>query len=99
MNYQFDFNFLSGNFGLLWDGLKVTLQLALVSNIVGLVLGFGLCLLTLSRWFFLRWPAQLFIEFFAARRCCCRSSGSSTACRCCSMCSSTRSPWACSPWA
>ena len=64
MNYQFDFNFLNGNVGLLWDGLKVTLQLALVSNIVGLVLGFGLCLLTLSRWFFLRWPAQLFIEFF-----------------------------------
>lgn len=64
MNYQFDFNFINGNFGLLWDGLKVTLQLALVSNIVGLVLGFGLCLLTLSRWFFLRWPAQLFIEFF-----------------------------------
>ena len=64
MNYQFDFNFLQGNFGLLWDGLKVTLQLALVSNIVGLMLGFGLCLLTLSRWFFLRWPAQLFIEFF-----------------------------------
>jgi polar amino acid transport system permease protein len=64
MNYQFDFNFLSGNFGLLWDGLKVTLQLALVSNVIGLLLGFGLCLLTLSRWFFLRWPAQLFIEFF-----------------------------------
>jgi len=64
MNYQFDFNFLQGNFGLLWDGLKVTLQLALVSNIVGLVLGFALCLLTLSRWFFLRWPAQMFIEFF-----------------------------------
>lgn len=64
MNYQFDFSFFNGNFGLLWDGLKVTLQLALVSNIVGLVLGFGLCLLTLSRWFFLRWPAQLFIEFF-----------------------------------
>ena len=64
MNYQFDFNFLSGNAGLLWEGLKVTLQLSLVSNMVGLVLGFGLCLLTLSRWFFLRWPAQLFIEFF-----------------------------------
>ena len=64
MNYQFDFNFLQGNFGLLWDGLKVTLELALVSNIVGLVVGFGLCLLTLSRWFFLRWPAQMFIEFF-----------------------------------
>ncbi|NBA93824.1 amino acid ABC transporter permease [Pseudomonas sp. R5(2019)] len=64
MNYQFDFSFLNGNIGLLWDGLKVTLQLALVSNVVGLVCGFGLCLLTLSRWFFLRWPAQMFIEFF-----------------------------------
>jgi len=64
MNYQFDFHFLSGNFGALWDGLKVTVQLALISNVVGLTLGFGLCLLTLSRWFFIRWPAQLFIEFF-----------------------------------
>lgn len=64
MNYQFDFHFLSGNFGALWDGLKVTVQLALISNVVGLTLGFGLCLLTLNRWFFIRWPAQLFIEFF-----------------------------------
>lgn len=64
MNYQFDFHFLTGNYGALWDGLKVTLQLALVANAIGLTLGFGLCLLTLSRWFFLRWPAQLFIEFF-----------------------------------
>lgn len=64
MNYSFDFHFLTGNYGALWDGLKVTLQLALVSNAIGLTLGFGLCLLTLSRWFFLRWPAQLFIEFF-----------------------------------
>lgn len=37
MNYEFDFHFLSGNFGVLWDGLKVTLQLALISNVVGLV--------------------------------------------------------------
>lgn len=64
MNYEFDFHFLTGNFEVLWDGLKVTLQLALISNVVGLVLGFGLCLLTLSKWFFIRWPAQLFIEFF-----------------------------------
>jgi polar amino acid transport system permease protein len=64
MDYQFDFHFLSGNFGALWDGLKVTLELALVSNLMGLTLGFGLCLLAMHRWFFLRWPAQLFIEFF-----------------------------------
>jgi polar amino acid transport system permease protein len=31
---------------------------------MGLTLGFGLCLLAMHRWFFLRWPAQLFIEFF-----------------------------------
>lgn len=64
MNYEFDFGFLNGNVGTLWDGLKVTLQLALAANVVGLVCGFGLCLMTLSRWFFIRWPAQLFIEFF-----------------------------------
>lgn len=64
MNYQFDFHFLSGSLPALWEGLKVTLELALVSNLLGLTLGFGLCLLTMSRWFFLRWPAQLFIEFF-----------------------------------
>ncbi|MBN0063673.1 ABC transporter permease subunit, partial [Pseudomonas aeruginosa] len=48
----------------LLDGLKVALELALVSNLIGLVAGFGLSLMTLSRWFFIRWPAQLFVEFF-----------------------------------
>ena len=64
MNYHFDFHFLNGSLPALLDGLKVTLELALVSNLIGLVCGFVLCLMTLSRWFFVRWPAQLFIEFF-----------------------------------
>ncbi|HDS1736524.1 amino acid ABC transporter permease [Pseudomonas sp. BP8] len=64
MNYQFDFHFLSGSLPALLDGLKVTLELALVANLIGLTCGFLLCLMTLSRWFFIRWPAQLFIEFF-----------------------------------
>jgi polar amino acid transport system permease protein len=64
MDYQFDFHFLKGSFDAIWDGLMVTLQLAFVSNVIGLILGFGLCLLAMSRWFILRWPAQLFIEFF-----------------------------------
>lgn len=64
MNYQFDFHFLSGSLPALLDGLKVTLQLALVSNLIGLTCGFLLCLMTLSRWTAIRWPAQLFIEFF-----------------------------------
>ncbi|NRH43202.1 amino acid ABC transporter permease [Pseudomonas sp. MS15a(2019)] len=64
MNYQFDFHFLNGTLGPLWQGLKVTLQLALAANLMGLVMGFLLCLLTLNRWRLVRLPAQLFIEFF-----------------------------------
>ncbi|MBB2895178.1 amino acid ABC transporter permease [Pseudomonas sp. AS2.8] len=64
MNYQFDFHFLNGTLGPLWQGLKVTLQLALAANLMGLVLGFLLCLLTSNRWRLVRLPAQLFIEFF-----------------------------------
>ncbi|SAL02426.1 polar amino acid ABC transporter inner membrane subunit [Caballeronia pedi] len=64
MNYQFDFRFLEGSFGALLDGLRVTIELAVASNLMGLVLGFALCLLAMSRWTIVRWPAQLFIEFF-----------------------------------
>ena len=64
MNYHFDFSFLLGSIGALLDGLRVTVVLAVAANAMGLVLGFVLCLLAMSRWTFVRWPAQLFIEFF-----------------------------------
>ncbi|MGJ7548956.1 amino acid ABC transporter permease [Pseudomonas alloputida] len=64
MNYQFDFHFLNGSLPALLDGLKVTLELALVANLIGLTCGFVLCLMALSRWWVIRWPAQLLIEFF-----------------------------------
>ncbi|MDR8032118.1 amino acid ABC transporter permease [Burkholderia cenocepacia] len=64
MNYHFDFSFLAGSVGALVDGLKVTVVLAVAANAMGLVLGFVLCLLAMSRWAIVRWPAQLFIEFF-----------------------------------
>ncbi|MEM5339637.1 amino acid ABC transporter permease [Paraburkholderia azotifigens] len=64
MGYQFDFSFLQGSAAALLQGLKVTLELALAANVMGLVLGFFLCLVVMSRWQFVRWPAQLFIEFF-----------------------------------
>ncbi|MBN3722789.1 amino acid ABC transporter permease [Burkholderia sp. Ac-20379] len=64
MHYQFDFRFLEGSAGALLGGLRVTVELALASNLMGIVLGFALCLLAMSRWAALRWPAQLFIEFF-----------------------------------
>lgn len=64
MHYQFDFSFLEGTVPKLLAGLRVTIELALAANVMGLVLGFLLCLLAMSRWALLRWPAQLFIEFF-----------------------------------
>ncbi|MCO8577880.1 amino acid ABC transporter permease [Burkholderia multivorans] len=64
MNYHFDFSFLAGSVGALLDGLKVTVVLAVAANAMGLVLGFVLCLFAMSRWVFVRWPPQLFIEFF-----------------------------------
>ncbi|VWB24020.1 polar amino acid ABC transporter inner membrane subunit [Burkholderia aenigmatica] len=64
MSYHFDFSFLTGSVGPLLQGLKVTVELALAANAMGLVLGFLLCLLVMSRWAIVRWPAQLFIEFF-----------------------------------
>lgn len=64
MHYQFDFNFLDGNIGALLQGLKVTIELAVAANVMGLVLGFLLCLLVMSRWAVVRAPAQLFVEFF-----------------------------------
>lgn len=64
MNYHFDFSFLAGSLGKLLDGLRVTLELALAANVMGVVLGFLLCLVVMSRWAIARWPAQLFIEFF-----------------------------------
>jgi polar amino acid transport system permease protein len=64
MGYHFDFSFLHGSLGSLLAGLRVTLELAIASNLMGLVLGFFLCLMAMSRMAFVRLPAQLFIEFF-----------------------------------
>lgn len=64
MGYHFDFSFLDGKLPQLLDGLKITLELTIVSNAIGLVFGFFLCLMTLSRLAVVRAPARMFIEFF-----------------------------------
>lgn len=64
MNYTPSFHHVFDNFDKLLDGLWITLQLTLAANLVGLVFGFGLSLLALSRLAAIRWPAQLYIEFF-----------------------------------
>lgn len=64
MAYAFDFHSLRQNTHLLFDGLLTTLQLTAAANAVGLVLGFGIALLALSRHVLLRAPATAFVEFF-----------------------------------
>jgi len=64
MDYELDFSFLPDEWPALAQGLWVTVRLAVAANIMGLTLGFGLCLLAMSRQKILRWPAMMFIEFF-----------------------------------
>lgn len=64
MEYQLDFAFLSGSAPDLLEGLWVTVRLAIAANAMGLTLGFALCLMAMSHWALVRWPAQMFIEFF-----------------------------------
>lgn len=62
MNYTFDFNAVS--LRPLIEGLVVTLELTVAANLIGVVLGFPLALLLMSRIAVIRWPATLFVEFF-----------------------------------
>ncbi|CCV09634.1 glutamate and aspartate transporter subunit; membrane component of ABC superfamily [Mesorhizobium metallidurans STM 2683] len=64
MNYSFDFQSVTRNFGPLLDGLVVTLQLTAAANLIGLTLGFVVALMVMSRWAVVRWPATMFVEFF-----------------------------------
>ncbi|MFC3629218.1 amino acid ABC transporter permease [Paracoccus angustae] len=64
MEYQLDIGAVTRNLGPLIDGLWVTLQLTLAANVIGIVAGFALALLTTSPVALLRWPAMLFVEFF-----------------------------------
>lgn len=62
MNYSFDYGAIS--FRPLLDGLIVTIELTIAANIIGVVLGFPLALLLMSRIPAMRLPFMLFVEFF-----------------------------------
>ncbi|HEV7306327.1 amino acid ABC transporter permease [Ensifer sp.] len=64
MNYSFDFASVFRNFGPLWDGLFVTIELTIAANAIGLTFGFVLALLVMSCFPLVRLPVTLFIEFF-----------------------------------
>lgn len=64
MNYALDLGAVTRNLDKLWEGLLVTLQLTIAANIIGVIAGFLLALLVLSKFALVRWPATLFVEFF-----------------------------------
>ncbi|WP_024302624.1 amino acid ABC transporter permease [Pseudogulbenkiania sp. MAI-1] len=64
MSYSFDFTGLQQGYDSLLEGLKVTVQLTLAANLMGITLGFVVALLVMSRIKIIRTPVMLFIEFF-----------------------------------
>lgn len=64
MSYSFDFSGLSQGYGDLLDGLKVTVELTIAANLIGVTLGFIVALLVMSKLKVVRMPAMLFVEFF-----------------------------------
>ncbi|WP_210526205.1 amino acid ABC transporter permease [Rubellimicrobium arenae] len=64
MDYSLDLGAVTRNFGPLLEGLWVTIQLTLAANVIGLVLGFVIALLVMSRVALIRVPATAFVEFF-----------------------------------
>jgi polar amino acid transport system permease protein len=64
MNYSTNFFFVMKDFNKLLDGLLVTLKLTVLSNLMGLSLGFAVALLLMSRLGIVRWIATAFVEFF-----------------------------------
>jgi polar amino acid transport system permease protein len=64
MNYALDIGAVTRNLDELWEGLLVTLQLTIAANVIGVIAGFLLALLVLSKFAIIRWPATLFVEFF-----------------------------------
>ena len=64
MDYTLDLGAVTRNMGPLMDGLWVTLQLTLAANVIGVIAGFALALLTTSKLAVLRLPSMLFVEFF-----------------------------------
>lgn len=64
MNYDFQFHYIQQALPKLLEGLKLTVELTVAANIMGLTLGFAIALLVLSRNWLVRAPFELLIEIF-----------------------------------
>ena len=64
MPYQWDFSAVWSHFDLLLTGLFGTIRIALISIVLGVLVGMALALLRLSHRVWLRLPATAFVEFY-----------------------------------
>lgn len=64
MSYSFDFSGLSQGYDELLDGLRITVELTIAANLIGVTFGFIVALLVMSKLKVVRIPAMLFVEFF-----------------------------------
>ncbi|HJU24741.1 MAG TPA: amino acid ABC transporter permease [Casimicrobiaceae bacterium] len=64
MKYQWDFGAVFGHFDMLVIGLVGTLKLAAVSIVLGMIVGFFVALMRLSRRPLLHVPATAFVDFY-----------------------------------
>lgn len=51
------------NLPFILDGLSMTLSISLIGMASGLIIGLFLAMLRMSKWFFFRWPARIYISF------------------------------------
>ncbi|MBG21519.1 MAG: amino acid ABC transporter permease [Rhizobiales bacterium] len=63
-SFTWDWNVVFNSFPKLMSGLGLTLQLTAISAVIGLVAGFLVCLMAMSKIAPLRWLAIAFIEIF-----------------------------------
>ena len=59
-----DFGLVFENFDAILQAVLITISLALLAEVLGIVLGLGLSLLKISRSWLLRFPAQIYIDLF-----------------------------------
>jgi polar amino acid transport system permease protein len=64
VNYSMSFSAMSSALGPLWQGLANTLAIAVCANVIGVIAGFVVGMLSQSRWRLVRFPVSAFIEFF-----------------------------------
>ena len=57
-----DFSRLNGYYGLILEGAKVTILISLVALVFGFILGLIICLMKMSKFKILKWPASAYVQ-------------------------------------